>query len=82
MGALEAWMRSPHEGMEHGDGMSKGIAGMSNATHGDFGPSYFTWPEHQSTLLLHIALMTIAWVLWLPIGVYKVLFWQRCKLKP
>lgn len=31
-------------------------------------PSYVHHPDHRGTLLMHIALMTLAWVFVLPIG--------------
>lgn len=34
----------------------------------DMLPSYVHHPEHRGTLLMHIALMTLAWVFVLPIG--------------
>jgi len=34
----------------------------------DFPQSYFSYPEHRGTLLAHISLMLLAWVVVLPIG--------------
>ena len=49
-----------------GAGMPLG-ATTSNATL-EVPPSYFRYPEHTHLILAHIALMTIAWVFVLPIG--------------
>lgn len=42
-------------------------------------PSYFRHPEHSHLIIAHIALMTIAWVFVLPIGMN---LWQLKKAEP
>lgn len=76
---LFALTASAHEGETHmatdmdmdmiagaGSGVPLGIT-PSNATL-EVPPSYFRHPEYSYLILAHIALMTIAWVFVLPIG--------------
>ena len=52
-----------HEGMVHVAAMAE----AANTTDMIYGPTYFTWADHQGVLLAHIILMVVAWVLWLPV---------------
>jgi hypothetical protein len=70
MGVMGVALRDSHGEMTH-HGPMAATSNAMNVTAQDYGPSYFTWPHHQGVLNAHIAIMTVAWVLWLPIGTLR-----------
>lgn len=53
----------------HGDEGMEGMADMApDQQDSEYPPTYFAHPEHVHVLYAHIALMTVAWVILLPIG--------------
>lgn len=61
-------------GRRHGDGEME----MDDAPPDDteYPPTYFAHPEHRQLMLAHIALMTLAWVVFLPVGM-SYLAWPQ-----
>ncbi|KAL6877241.1 hypothetical protein HDV57DRAFT_139197 [Trichoderma longibrachiatum] len=57
----------------HGDEGMEGMEGMADMApdqqDSEYPPTYFAHPEHAHVLYAHIALMTVAWVILLPIAV-------------
>ncbi|UKZ49540.1 hypothetical protein TrVGV298_003787 [Trichoderma virens] len=56
-----------------GEGM-EGMEGMENMEpdqqqDSEYPPTYFAHPEHSQVLYAHIALMTLAWIIFLPVAV-------------
>lgn len=43
----------------------------------EYPPTYFAHPEHRQLMLAHIALMTLAWVIFLPVAVFLSLAKSR-----
>lgn len=64
------------EAMESMEGMEglEGLEGMGqDQQDSEYPPTYFAHPEHANVLYAHIALMTLAWVVFLPVGMYSML---------
>lgn len=52
-------------GRRHGGGMEMDDAPPDDT---EYPPTYFAHPEHRQLMFAHIALMTLAWVIFLPVG--------------
>lgn len=53
----------------HGDEtMNAGKTQFSEADASSTTPSYFTYPDYRGNIYFHIVLMSIAWVILMPIG--------------
>jgi hypothetical protein len=56
-------------GRRHGGGaMEMGAEDQQDDT--EYPPNYFAHPEHRQVMYAHIVLMTLAWVIFLPVGMY------------
>ena len=58
----------PPEGGESGMNMD-----MKDEKLDSYPNTYFSHPEHQGVMYAHVALMSLAWVVMLPVGEYQAL---------
>lgn len=55
--------------LAHGDDMDMGAEqAAAQPDDAEYPPTYFALEDHRRVLFAHIALMTLAWVIFLPVG--------------